>query len=147
MKKVKDFFDKKSKDIKFSTAGTGHKLSDPPRSGQPSTSKAANPAVPASASSSAEPYSNRRTGPDPNVAAAVLARFEGKGGATNVPPAKPTLHNIMEEEKRKAIEEIRQKEREEVWLFVFELLNLITNLLYLYLFLGPSKRTGEVAPD
>lgn len=113
MKKVKDFFDKKSKDIKFSTAGTGHKLSDPPRSGQPSTSKAANPAVPASASSSAEPYSNRRTGPDPNVAAAVLARFEGKGNATNVPPAKPTLHNIMEEEKRKAIEEIRQKEKEE----------------------------------
>lgn len=106
MKKVKEFFDKKSKDIKFNAAGTGHKLSDGPRPG-PSSSKAT-PAAPA-----AEAYSSRRTGPDPNVAAAVLARFESKDNP-NKPNAKTTLHNIMEDEKKKIYEENRQKEKERV---------------------------------
>lgn len=121
MKKVKEFFDKKSKDIKFSTAGTGHKLSDGPR---PGPSNAA-PAAPA-----ADAYSNRRAGPDPNVAAAVLARFESKDN-TNKPTAKSTLHNIMEDEKKKIIEENRQKEKEQV-MPSYSLSKHMTHLIYAF---------------
>lgn len=102
MKKIKEFLDKTTKDVKFKTAGTGHKLSD---SGGPSASTSKSSNEPASA-----PV--RRTGPDPNVASAVLARLDPK--VSNKPTTKSTLHDIMAEEKKKIAEEMKLKEELEV---------------------------------
>ena len=115
MKKLKEFFDKKQNDIKFKGAGIGHKLSDSTTTSNKSSSSS-------SSSSTSKGFQNkpilqsnlRRTGPDANVASAALARFEAKNNP-NKPTTKPTLYDIMAEEKKKITEEIKLKEELEVF--------------------------------
>ncbi|KAJ6224885.1 hypothetical protein RDWZM_003430 [Blomia tropicalis] len=103
MNRIKDLFNKKQKDVKFKKAGTGHKLSE---SSQPMN-------VQSSSNASSSSYSSaenaRRTGPDANVASAALSRF-GDTRNPNNNAQKPTLHDIMVEEKKKISQEMRLKE-------------------------------------
>lgn len=118
MKKVKEFFDKKQKELKFKNLGTGYRLSDQAAGTSGNSDKQQN----SSAISKQPPPSqkapivrpNPNHGPDENVAKAALARFENKGKANVTTKVASSLRDVMEEEKRKVLEEAKLRDEAEV---------------------------------
>ena len=98
---IKDFFNKKKMEAKFKMAGPGHKLAD----NSQSTSNAS-----ASSSNTKASSSANKSGAADQAGQAALKRFGQQGHS------KPTgtLENILQEEKKRILEEYKQKEENEV---------------------------------
>lgn len=101
MKKIKTLFNKAKKESAFKKCGPGHRLTE---SGGVTTRSSAAAAAAKLEAQKIEPIPERSSGPDENVAKAMLARLETKN------PPKATLCNILNEEKEKITMEMKMKE-------------------------------------